>query len=70
MVNKISLMENLRVNAGLSLDELSFRSEIIYSDIVKFENGFIDIPEDKALILSSFLKCDYRELMGVEKSGK
>lgn len=69
-MNKILSLKEYREKENLTQKHLAFISEISYLDLVKYEEGFQDLPQDRAMIFASILHCDYRELMGVEKDGK
>lgn len=60
----MTVLQQYRNKFKYGLGFLSFVSEIDYTEFVKFDDGYKDIPKREAMILASFLKCDYRELMG------
>ncbi len=64
----MTVLQQYRNKFKYGLGFLSFVSEIDFIDLVKYEEGYNEIPVAEAMILASFLKCDYRELMGVEKN--
>lgn len=59
-----SRLHRLRTMRKLTIRELSEISEVMYQDVIDYDRGFKDIPEQHGLILSSILGCDFKYLMG------
>lgn len=56
----------LRAEQNLTYENLSSQIGITVSTLFNWENGLVDIPSDKLIILSKFYKVSSDYLLGLE----